>query len=297
MFARSTGFAFCVLVIASAPGRVSAQQVALTVHPIKDGKLYWVEGGGGNSGIVIGDQGVIVVDAKTTADGGRQLLAEVAKLTSIETHSDGDHVNGVKAFPEGIRIIAHANNKAEQQASLLHAIVEVDGGRCRPPVNRLPNQLIAREKVATTINGERFIFYHFGPAHTTGDLVVYLPDEHFAFVGDLITSFIVVHMETLGSLDGWFTTIRNVLRLGASAYLGGHAIQLDTRESLRKRVNDYQAVRDQVDDLVKQGKTLAEVKAAVGDPPQNRIGCRGIPQLSLAEVAYNSRIARNQELK
>src|SRR5258708_3873343 len=70
----------------------------LNVHTIKDGKLYWIEGGGGNSGVVIGETGVIVVDAKTTTDGGRALVAEIAKLTSkpithvVETHSDGDHV-------------------------------------------------------------------------------------------------------------------------------------------------------------------------------------------------------------
>ncbi len=43
--------------------------------------VYWVNGGGGNSGILVGKKGVIVIDAKTTPDGGKQLLAEVAKIT------------------------------------------------------------------------------------------------------------------------------------------------------------------------------------------------------------------------
>ena len=68
--------------------------------------VYWVEGGGGNSG-------VIIIDAKTTEAGGKELLADIAKLTPkpvttlIETHSDGDHVNGAAAFPDGVTIIAH----------------------------------------------------------------------------------------------------------------------------------------------------------------------------------------------
>jgi cyclase len=81
-------------------------------HQLKP-NVYWIEGGGGNSGVIIGDKGVIVIDAKTTAAGGKELLDDVAKITPkpvttvIETHSDGDHINGLVSFPAGIAIIAH----------------------------------------------------------------------------------------------------------------------------------------------------------------------------------------------
>src|ERR1700748_2864194 len=87
------------------------RMVPITVHSIKEGKLYWVEGpSGGNSGIIIGDTGVIVIDVKTTPDAGAKLVEEVAKLTPkpithvIETHSDGDHIGGIVSFPAGIKI-------------------------------------------------------------------------------------------------------------------------------------------------------------------------------------------------
>src|SRR5580704_6295073 len=69
--------------------------------------ISWVEGGGGNTGIIVGDKGVIVIDSKTSVDGGKQLVADVAKITSLPittvilTHSDGDHVGGLPAFPKG----------------------------------------------------------------------------------------------------------------------------------------------------------------------------------------------------
>jgi len=61
------------LVLAGATLALAQQPapVTLTVHPIKEGSVYWIEGGGGNSTVVIGDAGVLVVDAKTTADGGK----------------------------------------------------------------------------------------------------------------------------------------------------------------------------------------------------------------------------------
>ena len=96
------------------------QPAPLMVKQLKD-NVYWGQGGaGGNSGIIIGDKGVIVIDAKTTADSAKELLAEIAKITPkpvthvILTHSDGDHVNGLAAFPPGITIIAQENNKKEQ---------------------------------------------------------------------------------------------------------------------------------------------------------------------------------------
>src|SRR6516225_10920440 len=83
----------------SLPGVANAQAPAaapFTVHQLKP-NVYWVEGGGGNSGVIVGDKGVIVVDAKTTAAGGKELLDNIAKITPkpvttvILTHSDGDH--------------------------------------------------------------------------------------------------------------------------------------------------------------------------------------------------------------
>jgi cyclase len=303
-----------VLALAALAGQGSAQEQTqalaraqapqgLVTHVIKEGKLYWVEGGGGNSGIVIGDKGVIVIDAKTTPESGAQLVAEVAKLTAkpithvILTHSDGDHVNGLAGFPDGLKIIAHENNKMELMAVYAFATVEVGGGKCIPPANRLPNVIIYNDKVSTTIDGERFIVHHFGPAHTNGDIVVELPAYRIAFVGDLITNSVLIHTEKNGSFAGWFNNAKGLLGLNVDTYLGGHAKGPDTKDSLRQRVAEYQAIRDKVDGLTDSGKSLSEVKAAMGDPAKDPSGCRGIPYLSLPNVAFNERTDRNSELK
>ena len=287
---------------AAAPTRAQAPQ-GLTTHVIKEGKVYWVEGGGGNSGIVIGDKGVVVIDAKTTPEAGAQLVAEVAKLTPkpitdvIITHSDGDHVNGLAGFPDGLKIIAHKNNKMEQMAVYQFAAVEVGGGKCIPPANRLPNTIIFKDLVSTTINGERFVFHHFGPAHTNGDLIIELPAYKVAFVGDIITTSVLIHPEKNGTFEGWFANAKALLSLNIDSYVGGHARGLDTKDSLRKQVADNMAVRGKVDALVDTGKSLIEVKAAMGDPAKDASGCRGIPYLSLPNVEFGERTDRNSELK
>src|ERR1700742_3664960 len=94
------------------PGQGGGQAAPFVTHQLES-NVYWVEGGGGNSGVIVGDKGVIVIDAKTSAAGGKELLDDIAKITPkpvttvIETHSDGDHVNGIAAFPiTGVTVIA-----------------------------------------------------------------------------------------------------------------------------------------------------------------------------------------------
>src|ERR1022692_3880878 len=174
--------------LAMAQGRGAGQPPApFIAHQLKP-NVYWIEGGGGNSGVIIGDKGVIVIYAKTTAAGGKELLDDIAKITPkpvttvILTHSDGDHVNGLASFPAGVKVIAHEGNKREQEAAL------AAGGRGAPPADRLPSQVVTKEKETMTIDGVKLQLYHFGPAHTSGDLIVYLPDQKICATGDIITT-------------------------------------------------------------------------------------------------------------
>jgi cyclase len=255
---------FCVAVAALAlsalAGAAQAQRaLPIVMHTIEPGKIYWAEGGGGNSGIIIGDKGVTIIDAKIDEEAGRALVAEVRKLTPkpitylVETHSDGDHVNGVAAFPRGVKIIAHANNRDEQIAMQLQALVEVNGGVCLAPKDRLPDMVIYKDKVSATLNSDRMVFQHFGNAHTTGDIAVYLPDHKLVFAGDILTYNVLIHPEKGGSLDGWFENAKGLIAIGAKDYVPGHGKTLDTTADIQKRADDYRTSRQKVAAMVDQG--------------------------------------------
>jgi glyoxylase-like metal-dependent hydrolase (beta-lactamase superfamily II) len=261
----------------------------LAVHQMKP-NVYWIEGGGGNSGVIIGDKGVIVVDAKTTAAAGKELLDDIAKITKkpvttvIETHSDGDHVNGLASFPAGIAIIAHENNKKEQDAAV------AGGGRGAPPAGHLPTQIISKNKDDLKIDGVKVEVLHWAPAHTSGDLVVYLPAERIVFTGDIISTQpdALIHLEKNGSSEGWITTAKGIGALNADQFVPGHG-DVQTKTAVQKRATDVAAKRAKIKDLVAQGKSLADIKTAVGDPPpaQAKGGGRGGPAFaSFTEVVY-----------
>jgi glyoxylase-like metal-dependent hydrolase (beta-lactamase superfamily II) len=233
-----------------------------------------VSGGGGNSGVIVGTNGVIVIDAKTSADDGKRLLAEVAKITPkpvttlIETHSDGDHVNGAAAFPAGMAIIAHANNKKEQEAAL------AAGGRGAPPADRLPTIVIASDRDVRTIDGVRLELRHWAPAHTSGDLVVYLPQQRIVFTGDIIATERpdpLIHLEKNGSSAGWVTTANGIAALDADRFVPGHG-GLQTKAQLLTLVHAASDKRAKIVAMVKAGKSLDEIKAAVDPAPAGAAG-------------------------
>ena len=120
---RGTFFAAAVIALGAfgASLRGQAQPAPMKTHALSGG-VYWIEGGvGSNSGVVIGKDGVIVIDAKQTSESGRGVIAEVAKLTPkpithvLLTHSNLDHVDGLAAFPKGLTIIAQENCKKQME--------------------------------------------------------------------------------------------------------------------------------------------------------------------------------------
>ncbi len=253
-------------------------------HQLKP-NVYWIEGGGGNSGVIVGDKGVIVVDAKTTEAGGKQLLEEIAKITPkpvttvILTHSDGDHVNGLAAFPAGIKIIAHENNKKELEEALAR------GGRGAPPAEHLPTEVVSKNKEDLKLDGVKVELHHWAPAHTSGDLVIYLPAAKIVFTGDIIAMQLpdpLIHLEKNGSSEGWIATTKGIVGLNADQFVPGHG-NVQTKAAIEKRLTGAEAKRAKIKELVAQGKSLDDIKVAVGDPPpaQGRPGFA-----SFTEVVY-----------
>ncbi len=261
---------FLVLVASSIAAFAQQPAAPLTSRQLKP-NVWEVEGGGGNSTIVVGTNGVIVVDAKTTADQGRQLVAEVAKITPkpittvFLTHSDGDHVNGLAGFPNGVKVIAHENNKKEQETAL------AAGGRGAPPADRLPAQVTTRTRETLTIEGVKVEAYHWAPAHTSGDLVVFFPDLKVVATGDIIAANRAddnpnIHLEKNGSTSGWITNVTEIVKLDADAFVPGHG-PMQTKADIQAKLKATQAKRAKIEAMVKQGKTLDEIKAAIPDSP------------------------------
>jgi len=266
-----------------------AQQPAspLKVTKVKD-NIYWAQGGAGsNDGIIVGTTGVIVVDTKTTPDSEKEVIAEIAKITpkavktAIITHSDGDHANGLAAFPAGLTIIAQENCKKEMVASA--------GNRNPAPQDRLPTKTYNKTD-KMTIDGVHIRLFHWANAHTSGDTVVYLPDQKVVFGGDLLVTNrpdTFIHVEKQGSAAGWIESAKGMLSLDADTYLTGHGNMM-TKAELQQKLDLIVDKYNKIKAMVAQGKSLDEIKTSLGEttvaPPPSPNGAP--PPATLTEVIF-----------
>jgi len=263
--------------------RPQQQPVSLSAQPLRGG-VYWVKGGSGaNTGFIISKNEVIVVDAKMTEKSATGMLAEIRKLTPnpvkyvVLTHSDGDHVNGLSGFPKGLTIFAHENTKKDMEEAFkdpkLSALLPY-----------LPTETSAGDR-SLNIDGVRVNLLYFGPAHTSGDLVVYLPDEKIAFIGDLV--FIgrdpLIHRQKGGTSFGLVQTLKKILALDADTFISGHT-DLLTKADIQGLLTSIEEKQAKVKALIQQGKSLDEVKSAFGVAEVPAQGARRWP--SLVETIY-----------
>src|SRR5258707_304788 len=90
------------------------------------------------------------------------------------------------------------------------------------------------------IDGVKFELYHWAPAHTSGDLMVYVPDQKVVATGDIIVTNRAddspnIHQEKHGSTEGWLTNVKGMIGLSADTYVTGHG-DLQTKADLQRKL-------------------------------------------------------------
>lgn len=238
---------------------ITAQQqepVPVKASQVK-GNIYEVEGGrGANAGFFIGEKEVLVIDAKMTEESAKQMIAEIKKLTSnpikyvILTHSDGDHVNGLVGFPADVIIAAHHQTAKDMDAAFKDAKLR----------SYLPDFTFSK-KLKLHSGDKTVKLFHFGPAHTSGDVVVYFPEEKVAFIGDLL--FLgrdpLIHRHKNGNSFGLVKTLKSILKLGADTFIHGHG-NIASPSDLEGVIKSLEEKQTKIKALIKEGKSLEEIK-------------------------------------
>ena len=188
-----------------------------------DPNVTVVIGGGGNSGIIIGDSAIVVIDTKMM--GNSEDLYKLAKqkagqkpIIVVNTHYHGDHVKGNKFF-KGDRI--YIGNYEKE--FLLNNI---------DPENQ-PTDFV-KDSLLLDLGNEKVHLYNLGQAHTMNDLVVYLSNRHILFTGDLVFNRInpVLKKESGANVSRWIAVLDTILsRWGDSKIVPGHG-QVDNKDAV-----------------------------------------------------------------
>jgi cyclase len=242
-----------------------------TLHDLGDGVWAAVtvprSGAGGNSGFIVGPEGVVVVDTFQTKAAAEALLAAIRKTTSqpvrfvVDTHYHLDHVagNGVFARAGAVVIAEHdvATWERTENLKFFGDAIEPDQ-RAMVEALTLPS-LTYRDGVELSL-GARKVVVRVMPGHTGGDSIVTVPDADAVFTGDLFWNHCLPNLIDADTKEQVATTGTLVEEFPTATFVPGHgevgkaadvAAFRDYLTTLRQDVSRARAAGD-------SGPTLAE---------------------------------------
>jgi len=236
-----------------------SQPQPLSITKINN-QLYQISGGGSNSYFYISNYEVVVIDAKIGVEYARQMLEKIREITEkpvrylLITHHDGDHSRGIPVFEPPVNIFIHDNafihlQELEQNSNLILKNLNI---------------IHFRNNITIKLSNDELELYYFGPAHTDGDIVVYIPKYKTAVVGDLYLNDVntFVKSESGGNFYNLETALLRICQLDIEYVLSGHN-DLSTKEDLLQVLNYFIKIRTLVSQYINEGKSLEETLESI----------------------------------
>lgn len=244
-----------LLLAGAAHAQQDFSQVQVVPHHVQ-GNVHYLEGSGGNIGLSIGDDGVVMIDDQY-APLTDKIVAAIRTLSSgeikflINTHVHGDHTGGNENFANmGVPILARDEVRARLETNRSGGFLPV---------------LTFSEDVTLHLNGEEIYVISVPPAHTDGDAYVYFSESDVLHMGDVFrtTAFPLIDGTNGGTLDGTLDALAIGIGIAGpnTKIVPGHG-GVSTREDVRDFRDMILDVQDKVEALVAQGMNVDQVLAA-----------------------------------
>jgi glyoxylase-like metal-dependent hydrolase (beta-lactamase superfamily II) len=311
LFIVGLALAACAI---SAARNLQAEDGGLEAVKVRK-NFYMIAGAGGNIGVQIGSDGIVLVNtgAPNMPDKVLALLKTLTELPIryiIDVDAGQDFVGGnEKLARAGYTIFTNALGGGAGLpngggASILsHDSVLRDMSKVKPayPSGALPNEAFFTPRKAIRMNDEGIEIFYQPAAHTNADAFVLFRASDVVVTGDVMdtTRFPVVDVAAGGSIAGEIAALNRLIELtiAPTPYIykdvGTYVIPGHGRVCEQAEVVDYRdmvvLVRDNVADLIKQGKTLDQVKAArPALPYETRYGAQAGVTSAFVESIYKS---------
>ena len=237
------------------------------------GNVWLLVGAGGNVAVQTGDDGVLVVDTGL-AQNADALIAAIKKLSDkpirwiINTHFHPDHTGGNEAVSKAGR---RTNGEPAEILSHEHVLTRMSAPGAKRATASWPTDTYFPDEKDIFFNGEAVMLYHDANAHTDGDSIVFFRRSDVVVAGDtfVTTSYPFIDQANGGSVQGELNALNRILDItvpaheqeGGTYVIPGHGRVCDEADVLEYR-DMVTIVRDRIQDMVKRGLTLDQVKAA-----------------------------------
>ncbi|MEP6738529.1 MAG: MBL fold metallo-hydrolase [Chryseolinea sp.] len=238
--------------------------VKVTAQKLSD-HVYMLKGAGGNIGILVGNDGTLMVDDQfaplTNKINGVIKSIDPGEIRFlINTHIHGDHSGSNENFKRmGATVVAQDNVfKRMSSESVNSRTKEVTPPRDKDawPVVTFPNSMTLH------LNDETIELVYFGPAHTDGDLAVWFKGANIFHMGDMFVTYGYPYIDygSGGSVNGFIANLDKVIGLmnDQTKIIPGHGdiCTINDVKTLRNKIAD---IRDQVAAALKKGKKPEEI--------------------------------------
>ena len=226
-----------------------------------------------NAGFVVGERGVLVIDAHFNGAMARQIQAAIRKVTDkpilylVNTNSHGDHTFGNYAFPAETKIVAHrktaeAMRNFEAEKKFLLATVDGDPAVFSGVRLRLPD-VVFEESLRLDLGGRVVELHHFGHGNTPGDTVVYVPEARVAWTGNLVLGEGTIPWAIEGDTPAYRKTIARLAgSLDIKTIVGGH-LPMTSRDILDTYLRYLSEHINSVQGAIRSGQTLEQTLASM----------------------------------
>ncbi len=231
------------------------------------GNIYMLTGAGGNIGVSVGDDGIIIVDDQF-APLAEKIRAALKGITDkpvkfvINTHWHGDHTGSNPQFGETATIIAQDNVRKRLASGRQGATPQAT---IAPMVKAGLPVITFEHDVTVHANGEDIRALHFPAGHTDGDSIIFFSRSNVVHMGDdfVTYGFPFIDLSSGGGVKGMIAAAQEVLRTvpADAKFIPGHG-PVSSAADLRAFVAMLQETTAIVERGIKEGKTLDQLKQA-----------------------------------
>jgi len=260
-----------ILMVCISIGLSNAQSrfddVVIKTNKVTD-QIYMLEGSGGNIGVMIGGDGVFMIDDQY-APLSEKIKTAIGTLSDkrikylINTHWHGDHTGGNENFAKDGAIIVAQENVRERKSTEQH---NKAFNRTTPAAPQITWPTITfKENMTFHINGQKVVLMHVHNAHTDGDSFVWFPESNVLHMGDCFFKdrFPYIDLGSGGSVQGALRAIEVAMMLtdADTQIIPGHGT-MGNKSDLLRYYQMLTTMYDRVKKEVVAGKTVDEIKAA-----------------------------------
>jgi cyclase len=254
------------------------------IHILKvQGNVYMLVGPGGNSAVSVGENGVLVVDSQT-ADQSDKLMAAIKTLSNkpiryiINTSFDADRTGGNENLARnGAPVVGGNLGNSNHGAAIVAREQVLDrmgaptGQKAPTPEGAWPTVTWFEGNKEIFFNGEPVVTMPVPPGHTDGDSIVFFRHSDVIAGGNIfnMNSFPAINLAAGGNIQGILDGLNHMLDIaipeheqeGGTYIIPGHGRLTDEHDLLEYR-DMITIIRDRVQNMIKKGMTLEQVKAA-----------------------------------